>query len=114
MEPNEAGARVVKSALKSATSWVLEENRQKWREFCYTVNSLAPCATRLMSCRFASVLKQTWRYCSAVVMEEEALKYTDSNVRPSQPVWMPIVASAVLRRQVASRDSLRPRGCRPS
>ncbi|CAE7311987.1 aldo-2 [Symbiodinium natans] len=49
------------SCLEAAGMEPNEESRQRWREFCYT-NGLQP-------------------YCSAVVMEEEALNYTDDAAR---------------------------------
>lgn len=57
----EGAGRELMSCLEAAGMEPNEESRQRWREFCYT-NGLQP-------------------YCSAVVMEEEALKYTDKDSR---------------------------------
>jgi len=57
----EGAGRELMSCLEAAGMEPNEESRQRWREFCYT-NGLQP-------------------YCSAVIMEEEALKYTDKDSR---------------------------------
>lgn len=64
-----------------------QENRQKWREFCYGFENLGECAQNhrihrwnqwdvSSPCEAAPI-----RYCSAVLMEEEALKFATNDGR---------------------------------
>ena len=110
-------ARPVSSLSKFQTSkWTgaqslasSQENRQKWREFCYGFENLKEWGTQLFyafsfsmllcdseaptdSCSLRSELHfllvgqgsinpDLHRYCSAVLMEEEALKFTTDDGR---------------------------------
>lgn len=55
----EGAGKELSTCLESSGMDPSEENRQKWREFCYGLENLG-------------------EYCSAVLMEEEALKFTSS------------------------------------
>lgn len=93
----------LKTGESLASSASSQENRQKWREFCYGFENLKEWATQVfygfstgflcfcairklqqipqLAFRVGSVNPDLHRYCSAVLMEEEALKFTTDDGR---------------------------------